>query len=77
MNRVFLLDNPYIFRDDVVEGIFKPTWCGQTGDCALALATFDSKCCFLVLSLSFHPLTYHILERFNRAQQHNQNSRAY
>ena len=41
--------NPvHIFRGDVVEGIFKPTWCSQTGDCALALATFDSKCCYLV-----------------------------
>ena len=34
-----------IFRDDVVDGIFEPTWCSLTeGNCALALATFDSKC---------------------------------
>ena len=39
-----------IFRDDVVDGIFEPTWCSLTeGNCALALATFDSKCFFSFL----------------------------
>jgi len=38
-----LVDKSINYRDDVVEGIFKPTWCGQTGECALALATFDSS----------------------------------
>ena len=34
----------YVCRD-VVDGIFEPTWCSLTeGNCALALATFYSKC---------------------------------